>query len=277
MSLRTDSFPTGTTAPEIEVRNHAGTVMIEAVEGAESLDVRVEALDDAAEQLLDEVEIDARPAPPERPDAPLRVRVRIPQRRLFRSGSFGVTVRTPAGARARVSVASADVGVHGPMGRLELSSASGDLEVAQCSELHARSASGDLRVGVVTRRTTVASASGDLRVDRAAGGLQGRSASGDIEIGEAAGDVSLTTASGDLDLGATTGGSVHVRSVSGDVSVGVVPGLRVWLDLSSVSGRMESQLDEDTAAGDADGPQLSVTMRSVSGDLRVLRAAGAAH
>jgi Putative adhesin len=270
MSVRSNSFPAGTTPPEIEVRNHAGTVAIEAVEGADSLDVRVEALDSAAEELLDEVEIDARPASP---DTPLRVRVLVPQRRLFRAGTFAVTVRTPAGARARVSVASADVAVRGPMGRLDLSGASGDFEVEQCTELHARSASGDLRIGVVTGRATVASASGDVRADRAGGGLQGRTASGDIEIGEAAGDVSLTTASGDLDLAAAAEGSIHVRSVSGDVTIGVVPGLRVWLDLSSVSGRMHSQLDEDAAAGDEGAPQLSITMRSVSGDLRVRRAA----
>ena len=263
MSVRSNSFPAGTTPPQIEVRNHAGTVAIEAVEGADSVDVRVEALDSAAEELLDEVQIDA---PPTTPGTALRVRVLVPQRRLFRSGTFAVTVRTPAGARARVSVASADVGVRGPMGRLDLSGASGDLEVEQCAELHARTASGDLRIGVVTGRTTVASASGDVRVDRAGGGLQGRTASGDIEIGEA---------DGDLDLSAVAEGSVHVRSVSGDVSVGVVPGLRVWLDLSSVSGRMDSQLDEDAGAGDEGAPQLSVTMRSVSGDLRVRRAAAA--
>jgi hypothetical protein len=38
---------------------------------------------------------------------------------------------------------------------------------------------------------------------------------------------------------------------------------------------MESSLDDDTAGGE--GPaELSVTMRSVSGDLQVWRAAGAA-
>ena len=277
MSVRTSSFAAGPTPPEIEVRNHAGTVALESVDGADSVDVRVEALDDAAEQLLDEVEIEARPAFPDRPDEPLRVRVLVPQRRLFRAGCFAVTVRTPAGARGRVSTASADVDVRGAMGRLDLTGASGDIDVEQCAELHARSASGDLRIGAVTGPASVASASGDLRVGRAGDGLQARTASGDIEIGDSLGDVSLTTASGDLDVGAASGGSVRVRSVSGDATVGVVPGLRVWLDLSSVSGRMESQLDEDSAAASQGAPQLSVSMRSVSGDLRVRRAAGAAH
>ena len=63
--------------------------------------------------------------------------------------------------------------------------------------------------------------------------------------------------------------------MSGDVEVGVAPGLRVWLDLSSVSGRMNSQLTDDD--GDAgEGPaQLALTLRSVSGDLRIRRVASA--
>ena len=274
MSMRTQSFPTGTTPPEIEVRTHAGTVSIEADSETDALDVRVEALDDAAEQLLDEVEIDARPGTPRQPAAGPRPRAAAPPVRdglVRRHGAH-------AGRCPRPGVRHVGGGGRrGPMGRLDLTGASGDLEVEDCSELHARSASGDVRVGVVTGPASVASASGDVHVGRATGGLQGRTASGDIEIGEAAGDVSLTTASGDLDLGAATAGSVHVRSMSGDATVGVVPGLRVWLDLSSASGRMESQLDEDAGGGDEGAPQLSVTMRSFSGDLRVRRAAAAPH
>jgi hypothetical protein len=73
-----------------------------------------------------------------------------------------------------------------------------------------------------------------------------------------------------------TGGTVAVKTVSGDVSVGVAPGLRVWLDLSSVSGRMESHLVEDDREGAGGPAQLTVSLRTVSGDQRVVRAAGAA-
>ena len=54
----------------------------------------------------------------------------------------------------------------------------------------------------------------------------------------------------------------------------VVPGLRIWLNLSSVSGRMDSQLDDDADAGD-EPAGLSLTMRSVSGDMRIHRSAAA--
>jgi len=84
----------------------------------------------------------------------------------------------------------------------------------------------------------------------------------------------VKTASGDVQLDRVGEGAVEVKTVSGDSEVGVTPGLRVWLDLSSMSGRMESQLDDDGAA--ADGPaQLSLMMRSVSGDQRIRRVATA--
>jgi hypothetical protein len=272
--VRNSATPAGSTPPELEIRNPAGSVTVEAVEGTDSVDVRVEALDNAAEQLLDDVDIAV--DTPARPDAPVRVRVIVPQRRLFRSPSFAIRVTTPSGTRARVSAMSADVDVRGPMGRLDLSGASGDLAAESGTDVNARTASGDIRIGSTTGRTTLASASGDVRLGSATGGTQARTASGDIEIDACAGDVSLTTASGDLTVGTTSGGSVQVATVSGGATVGVVPGLRVWLDLSSVSGRMDQRLDGDDSDGDEGPADLSLTMRSVSGHLRVKRAAGAA-
>jgi DUF4097 and DUF4098 domain-containing protein YvlB len=90
-------------------------------------------------------------------------------------------------------------------------------------------------------------------------------------VEQAAADVSISTASGDATIGAATGGAVQIKTVSGDSSVGVVPGLRVWLDLSSVSGRIDSRLDDGSTG---DGPAaLTLALRSVSGDLRIHRTA----
>src|SRR5206468_1974776 len=105
--------------------------------------------------------------------------------------------------------------------------------------------------------TTFASASADLHVGSVGGALEARTASGDVTVERADGDASITTASGDVAIHRAASGSVRVKTVSGDVAVGVVPGLRIWLDLSGVSGRIESQLAEDDDTS-ADGPaQLS--------------------
>ena len=254
--------------PRIEVRNAAGSVTAQAAEGAETLEVEVEPLDAAAEELLDRVEIDLRQGDA---GSPTRLRVTVPERRLLRTPAFAVRITTPAGAAARIAVASADVELTGRFGAVDLSGASADLAVEHAGDVHVRSASGDARVGRI-EGGSIASASGDVRVGRASGALRLRSASGDVSVEQASADLTVSTASGDVTVGATTGGAVQVKTVSGDASVGVVPGLRVWLDVSSVSGRMNSQLADDGATGDGP-PQLSLTMRSVSGDVRIHRTA----
>jgi hypothetical protein len=256
--------------PRIEVRNAAGSVTVRAVEGAEQLEVEVEPLDDAAEQLLDRVDVDIRAGDAR---SPARLRVTVPERRLLRTPAFAVRITTPPGAEARIAVASADVELTGRFGTLDLSGASADVAVEQAGDLHLRSASGDARVGRIAGGS-IASASGGIRVGRASGALQLRTASGDVSVEHAGAELNARTASGDVTVGAIAGGTVQVKTVSGDVSVGVTPGLRVWLDLSSVSGRMDSQLEDDGATGDGP-PELTLTMRSVSGDLRIRRSASA--
>ena len=259
------------TPPRIEVRNPAGSVTVQAVEGGEQLEAWVDALNDAAEELLDGVQIDVRPGGS---GSPARLRVTVPERRLLRTPAFAVRVISPPGAAARIAVASADVEITGRFGELEVTGASADLAVEQGTDVHLRTASGNARVGTVDGRGSIGSASGDVRVGSAHGPLKLRTASGDVSVERTSDDVSISTASGDVSVGVATGGVVQAKTVSGDVTVGVAPGLRVWLDLSSVSGRMRSELDGDGPAGD--GPAgLTLALRSVSGDMRIHRSAAA--
>jgi hypothetical protein len=274
MSVRTHVAAVPGPPPRIEVRNPAGSVTVAAVEGSEQLEVRLEPLDDAAEQMLDRVEIDVREAESDRVGAPTRLRVTVPERRLLRTPAFAVRITTPAGTAARIAVASADVELTGRFGALGITGASADLDVEQGTDVHLRTASGDARIGTVDGRASIGSASGDVRVGRAHGPLQLRTASGDVSVEQSSDTVSISTASGDVTVGAAAGGAVQVKTVSGDTSVGVVPGMRVWLDLSSVSGRMDSQLEDDGRSADGP-PALTLTMRSVSGDMRIHRTATA--
>lgn len=264
MEPRNHSFPLPEGTPAIDVRNPAGLVAVEAVDGADELTVRIEPRDSEAERLLDRVEVSLTGS---------RLRIAVPERRLFRTPSFAITITTTPGSSARVAVASADAELRGRLGRVELTGASGDAEVEECAEVQVRTASGDARIGTVDGRATLGSASGDLRVEQAGSGVLARTASGDIAVGEVCGDVTLTTASGDVTVERMNKGSVQVKTVSGDAEIGVSAGLRVWLDLSSISGRMGSQLTDDVSAGDEGPAQLSITMRSVSGDLRIRRVA----
>jgi hypothetical protein len=264
---RTHRFPATDTPPAVEVRNPSGSVTVEGRDGVDEITVQVTALDGAAEQLLDRVNVSFTHS---------RLQVEVPERRLLRTPGFAISVVTPADSAVRVATASAGTTLRGRLGEVEVTSASGDVTVAECASLELRTASGDARIDVVAGRARHGSASGDLWIRSVGGPATSRTASGDVRIDEAAGDVSIGTASGDITIGRATAGSVQAKTMSGDVEVGVVPGLRVWLDLSSVSGRMNSQLPDDDGAAD-DGPaQLSLTLRSVSGDLRIRRVAPAA-
>jgi hypothetical protein len=57
--------------------------------------------------------------------------------------------------------------------------------------------------------------------------------------------------------------------VSGDISVAVPAGIGVYLDLSAVAGDVRSDLEPSGSEGDAG---LSLHCRSISGDVRVVRA-----
>jgi hypothetical protein len=63
-----------------------------------------------------------------------------------------------------------------------------------------------------------------------------------------------------------------LTTVSGDATVGVAPGLRIWLEVQTVSGRMRSELDDDGPDARNGTPQLTVVLQSVSGDLQLRRA-----
>ena len=275
MSVRKLSAKAAGARPQIEVGNPAGSVSVECIEGADALDVQVEALNDAAEELLDEVAIEATEGDPDGRASRVRLRITVPERRLWENPEFSVRITTPPGADARIAVASADVDLRGRFGDVTVTGASGDLAVEEASEVELRSASGDVRVGTVHGAAYVRSASADVRIGRVGGALRVRGGSGNVTVEHAA-DAVISTASGDVTVVSATGETVQVRTASGDVSVGVPPGLRVWLELHSVSGRITSHLDDDIDdTGDA-RPDLTLNLESVSGDLLIGRAAPAA-
>lgn len=101
------------------------------------------------------------------------------------------------------------------------------------------------------------------------GGLVARTASGDVHVGRVGASVQATTVSGDIEIGSLSVGTTNLRSVSGDVEVGVERGAAVYLDLMSTSGDVSSELD------DGDGgatPDVELSVASVSGDVHVRRA-----
>jgi DUF4097 and DUF4098 domain-containing protein YvlB len=127
-----------------------------------------------------------------------------------------------------------------------------------------------VRFGRVASKADLSSASGNITLAEAAGPIDAKTMSGDVTVERAAGDsVKASSMSGDVFLGGLSQGAVDANTMSGDVVMDVVPGVRVWMDLSTMSGRAESELDQgDETKGDA---QLQLRASTKSGDVRVRR------
>lgn len=195
-----------------------------------------------------------------------------PPRRGFgwRSKDLHITISMPAGSRSAVQAASAKVTCRGEYGALDIRTASGRIE--------AQTVHGPAEISTMSGHVQIAeaaevnaqTASGSLRVAHAAGDVNARTASGPISIGSADGSVIARTASGGIFVGRVARGRADLTSVSGDIDVKVAPGTGVFLDLSSLSGRVTS----DLAASDQDGnAHLRLRCQAVSGSVQVSRAA----
>jgi hypothetical protein len=191
---------------------------------------------------------------------------------LFRrTPRLRVTAAVPTGSSGRLRVASADITCHGEWSQVKLNTASGDVYVERVTgDLSVNSASGDVRAGQVDGRLTVNTASGDVSANRVVGSVEVKGASAEVEIDDLGGDLRSSTASGDVRIGSARQGAISVNSASGDVSVGVVAGTGVWLDINTLSGRTDSDLDvgEQTPPR---GHDLSIQVRTMSGDVTIHR------
>jgi hypothetical protein len=174
--------------------------------------------------------------------------------RWGRDVSLDVTVKIPEGSSCQARTASADVRCIGQLGAIDIHTASGDVSAERVSGL-----------------ARVATASGDVHIGDAAE-VSAESASGDVGITRATGTATVRTASGDVHIAEASGSRAEVTSASGDISVAVTPGIGVYLDLSTLSGTVSSELEP---AGETSGAELTVHCRTLSGDVRVIRAAPA--
>ena len=263
----------------LQIKLPSGRVVVTTADEPRTT-VEVVALGRRGQDAIDDIEI----AMDERSG---RHVVRVEQRDRIRWGPIQITwggdfecrISCPPGTDLDLSGASTDVRVEGELGDVSARTASGDVRLqAVGGPLQVKTASGDVFVGVVGGRGSIATVSGDVGIERIDASLTARAVSGDITVGSVAAELGISTTSGDVDLKAVLEGYVRVQTVSGDVRVAIGRGTRVWVDAASVSGRLESELgleDEEAVAGDADSAVVPLHVKTVSGDVSVVRAAAA--
>jgi hypothetical protein len=194
------------------------------------------------------------------------------QGRMFRfKRPIGVAVHLPEGSDAAIATAAGVVVCTGPLGAVRVETASAGVRVPSAASVDVVGVSGEVQVGSVAGDASVKTVSGAIEVGDVRGRLVLRTVSGRTRVRRAGSDVEARSVSGDVALQHLERGVVRLDSVSGDATLGVEPGVAVWLDLDSASGNVRSELQPND--GPADGrPVLEVRGRSVSGNVRVATA-----
>jgi DUF4097 and DUF4098 domain-containing protein YvlB len=206
--------------------------------------------------------------------------IEVPERRgLFGRGpEFDLRVACPAGSSVESRSASADVHIRGRLKDVDVTTASGDIQVEQSDgETRITSASGDVELGSGRGPVSVSATSGDVRIGRAAAGLRINLVSGDLGVHEVEGGLTAEIISGEVDVAAVSPGAIHVKTVSGDVRVGVKAGCDVWMDVRSVSGHTSSELEGSDGPPADRSSLVELEISTMSGDVSIKRAETAAQ
>jgi DUF4097 and DUF4098 domain-containing protein YvlB len=247
--MRHETFPV--TGPvDAVVRIQSGSVAVEAAETADAT-ATVEPLNGPAEKALADVTAEL---VGNRLTVEHSTGIRLGLLGV-RSPSFRVTLRVPTGSSLDVGTVSADVRSEGSLRSLE-----------------AKTVSGDVNVGDVAGDAAVKTVSGDVKLGTVAGKVAVNTVSGDVKVVEASRGVEAKTVSGDQAIDSITEGEAQLHSVSGDIRVGIRRGSGVWFDVRSTSGKTINELDP-TDGPPAEGPNVELRAKAVSGDIRIVRAA----
>jgi DUF4097 and DUF4098 domain-containing protein YvlB len=274
------------------VENQVGLVVVTARPGTDRTEVSLETDSAGAEELVEQATVECRPKGDDH-----IVIVKIPRlhgRRFLRRHAVTVRVDLPEGALVTVATASADIEINGSVAEADVKTGSGDISTDDvASDVKAMTASGHITMGRVGGDIRAQTASGDLRCSSVAGAALFSTASGDLEVGEAGSRVDVKATSGNVRLGeisrgarvanvsgnvrvlALGSGTLQVRSVSGDVAVGVVRGVDLHVDVETASGMVHSDIplnDVPPARTTGVATRADLTVRTVSGSVEIGRA-----
>jgi DUF4097 and DUF4098 domain-containing protein YvlB len=256
----------------LDVRSTSGSVRVDAIDGLADTTVTVKSVK-GDRDIEDDAVIEAR-----EDGGRQHVSVHIPGSKLFGFIQLGaqdvdISVRCPAGSEPTIDVVSAEVVTNGKLGKAVIKGVSGDLAVERIDgDASLRTISGDLSVADVVGRATCQTVSGAVRVQHAGGPSEFRSISGDFRLGRLDGPVSVQSVSGDIEVDSIAQGAVTLKTVSGDMRIGVRQGARIWIDARSVGGRTTSELPVSDQQPAGDGPFVELRATATSGNIRVVKA-----
>ncbi|MFE2159964.1 DUF4097 family beta strand repeat-containing protein [Streptomyces lydicus] len=142
-------------------------------------------------------------------DGVLHIETSAKNQYLGPSGAIEVTVKLPAGSRIEAKTASTELRTVGRLGDVAFEGAYHQIKIDEAKSL---------------RLTAV---------------------DGDVEVGRLGGPAEISTARGDIRITEATGGTVVLRTQSGDITVGAAVGVSAALDAGTSYGRINNALKND--------------------------------
>ncbi len=204
-------------------------------------------------------------------------------------GSIDAVIHTPVGAAVTLGSGAGRIETKGRLGAVRASSGAGVIDIEDAAEADLNTGAGDILVGATTGSVDIRTGSGRVRVGKVGADARISTGAGDAELMEVAGEARLKTAAGDIEVGQpgesldtfTAAGSIRIRradhgrvrakSLAGAISVGVPRGTAALLDISTLHGRVSSELEPGDAPADGE-KQVELVISTMSGDVRVARA-----
>ena len=180
------------------------------------------------------------------------------------SKGVDVLITAPLGGALRVRIGSGDIIVQLPMDAVDVSTGSGDVRIEQpLDEMRAKVASGSVLIDAAVSDAVVSSASGDVRLTDA-NTVVVNTASGSVEIGSVTAEARIKSASGEVKVHAFSGSSLDIKTMSGDVTVGLVEGLEVTANITAMSGDFRNRIEP---SGIETRRHTALRVKSFSGDV----------
>lgn len=188
----------------------------------------------------------------------------------FVGSSADIVLSVPEGASLELSCTSGDITVQSPVTELRASVASGDIRADRVATVcRVNSASGDIRINSA-KDAEVNTASGTVRLGSIDRSLRLNAASGNVYADSIGDSAICKVASSDVRIGSFEGSEMRLKTMSGDLHIGIPQRRTIELDFTSLSGRLRNKLPD----GDG-GPSektLLISVTAVSGDVTLMGA-----
>ncbi|GLW08752.1 hypothetical protein Misp01_38820 [Microtetraspora sp. NBRC 13810] len=146
-------------------------------------------------------------------DGVLRIQTAAANQYFGPSGSIEVTVKLPAGSRIQGKAASAELRTVGRLGDVAFEGAYSQIKIDEAASVRLTALDGDVEVGRLGGPAQISSA--------------------------------ISTARGDIRIAEAVGGTVVLRTQSGDISIAAAGGVSASLDAGTAHGRISNALKND--------------------------------